>query len=63
MAHAKMWEKICYFGVFPVLGISSYLIWQHEQAHHEPPPEYVEYEHMRIRKKVWMGQLLKILSK
>ncbi|KAK3915942.1 Cytochrome c oxidase subunit 6A1, mitochondrial [Frankliniella fusca] len=49
--HAKMWERLCIFGVVPVIVISSALIFKHEMEHHEPPPEYREYEHMRIRKK------------
>ncbi|XP_026272158.1 cytochrome c oxidase subunit 6A2, mitochondrial [Frankliniella occidentalis] len=51
LAHAKMWERICLFGVLPGLVVASVITFQHEAAHHEPPPEYKEYEHMRIRKK------------
>ena len=50
-AHAKMWERLSIFGVFPVIVITSYITYVNEQAHHAPPPEYKPYEHMRIRKK------------
>ncbi|KAJ1532237.1 hypothetical protein ONE63_000854 [Megalurothrips usitatus] len=51
LAHAKMWENITLFGVIPVLAIASYMTYEHEKSHHEPPPEFKPYEHMRIRKK------------
>ncbi|XP_034241430.1 cytochrome c oxidase subunit 6A, mitochondrial-like [Thrips palmi] len=50
-AHAKMWANISYFLVLPGVAIASFITFKNESAHHEPPPEFVPYEHMRIRKK------------
>lgn len=54
-AHAKMWERLSLFVVLPAVAIASAITYKNEMEHHEPPPEFVPYEHMRIRKKVWPG--------
>lgn len=51
-SHAKMWERLTVFGVVPIIIGASYITYVNEQKHHQPPPEYRPYEHMRIRKKV-----------
>lgn len=47
----KIWKNITFFLAFPSIllcGVNCYL--SHKNAHHEPP-EFVKYEHLRIRTK------------
>ncbi|XP_011687886.1 PREDICTED: cytochrome c oxidase subunit 6A, mitochondrial-like [Wasmannia auropunctata] len=47
-----LWKRLSFFVGFPAIlmgMVNCYL--NHQEHHHDPPPEFVAYEHMRIRTK------------
>ncbi|XP_055524451.1 cytochrome c oxidase subunit 6A, mitochondrial [Wyeomyia smithii] len=48
----KVWKKLSFFVALPAVGLcmlNAYL--KHQEEHGHPRPEFVPYEHMRIRTK------------
>ncbi|RZF40463.1 hypothetical protein LSTR_LSTR000342 [Laodelphax striatellus] len=46
-----LWKKITLFVAFPAIAIASANCYVMEISHHHERPEFVPYEHMRIRTK------------
>ncbi|XP_032675951.1 cytochrome c oxidase subunit 6A1, mitochondrial-like [Odontomachus brunneus] len=47
-----MWKRLSFFVGFPCIGLAmlnSYL--NHQAHHHDPRPEFIPYDHLRIRNK------------
>ncbi|XP_049278418.1 cytochrome c oxidase subunit 6A, mitochondrial [Anopheles maculipalpis] len=48
----KVWKKLSFFVAMPAVGLcmlNAYL--KHQEEHGHPQPEFVKYEHLRIRNK------------
>ncbi|ETN66413.1 cytochrome c oxidase, subunit VIA [Anopheles darlingi] len=48
----KVWKKLSFFVAMPAVGLcmlNAYL--KHQEEHGHPRPEFVKYEHLRIRNK------------
>ncbi|GFG35450.1 hypothetical protein Cfor_09108 [Coptotermes formosanus] len=49
----KLWRNLSFFVAFPAVGlcmVNAYL--KHQEEHHHGRPEFIAYEHLRIRNKV-----------
>jgi len=48
-----LWKRLSYFVGFPAIGLAMVNCYLSHQAHHDDErPEFVAYEHLRIRTKV-----------
>ncbi|XP_052860826.1 cytochrome c oxidase subunit 6A, mitochondrial-like [Anopheles cruzii] len=48
----KVWKKLSFFVAMPAVGLcmlNAYL--KHQEEHDHPRPEFIKYEHLRIRNK------------
>ncbi|XP_012258957.1 cytochrome c oxidase subunit 6A2, mitochondrial-like [Athalia rosae] len=48
----KFWKNLSYFVAFPAIilcTVNTYLV--HEEEHKQPRPEFIPYDHLRIRTK------------
>lgn len=49
----KLWRNLSFFVAFPAVGlcmVNAYL--KHQEEHHHERPEFIPYEHLRLRNKV-----------
>jgi hypothetical protein len=49
----KLWKNLSFFVALPAVGlcmVNAYL--KHQEEHHHERPEFIPYEHLRIRNKV-----------
>ncbi|XP_029158840.1 cytochrome c oxidase subunit 6A1, mitochondrial-like [Nylanderia fulva] len=47
-----LWKRISFFVGFPAIGLAMLNCYLNHQAHHhDEPPEFIAYDHLRIRTK------------
>lgn len=53
-----LWKRISLFVGLPAIGLAMLNCYLNHQAHHdEERPEFIPYDHMRIRTKVYINKL------
>lgn len=53
-----LWKRISLFVGFPAIGLAMLNCYLNHQAHHgDERPEFIPYDHMRIRTKVYINML------